>query len=147
MAGVFPKLICAMALICGCVIAPPAALAKSSRAPKAVTLTSPQAAPYSGPVIKAYKRDPLPIYDDGGEKVREVHRAALPAIGSDGAHVVRAKPGFVGIMLDGELAWLRMSMVDYVGDVKAIKCDAVALKFAKLEEDGLDQSLGLGCAK
>lgn len=146
MARVFPKLICAMALICGCVVAPPA-FAKNDRAPKPIALTSPQAAPYAGPVIKAYKRDPLPIYDDGGEKVRDVYRAALPPIGSDGAHVVRAKPGFVGIMLDGELAWLRMSTVDYVGDVKAIKCDAVALKFAKLEEDGLDQSLGLGCAK
>lgn len=147
MARVFPKLLCAVALIGSCASILSPALAKNDRAPRSSALPSPQAAPYAGPVIKAYKRDPLPIYDDSGEKVREVHRAALPAIGSEGAHVVRAKPGFVGIMLDGELAWLRMSMVDYAGDVKAIKCDAVALKFAKLEEDGLDQSLGLGCAK
>jgi hypothetical protein len=98
-------------------------------------------------MIKAYKRDPLPIYDDDGEKVRDAARAELPPIGSPGARVVRAKPGFVGIMLDGELAWLRLSTVDYVGDVNAIKCDAMAMKFAKMEEDGLDQSLGLGCAK
>jgi hypothetical protein len=106
-----------------------------------------QAEVYSGPMIKAYKRDPLPIYDDEGEKIRSATRAELPAIGSPGARVVRAKPGFVGIMLDGELAWLRLSTVDYVGDVNAIKCDAMAMKFAKMEEDGLDQSLGLGCAK
>lgn len=98
-------------------------------------------------MIKAYKRDPLPIYDDDGEKVRDAARSELPAIGSPGARVVRAKPGFVGIMLDGELAWLRLSTVDYVGDVRAIKCDATELKFAKMEEDGLDQSLGLGCAR
>lgn len=106
-----------------------------------------QAGASSGAMIKAYKRDPLPIYDDDGEKIRSASRAELPAIGSPGARVVRAKPGFVGIMLDGELAWLRLSTVDYVGDVDAIKCDAMAVKFAKMEEDGLDQSLGLGCAK
>ena len=101
----------------------------------------------SGPMIKAYKRDPLPIYDGSGERVRAISLADLPPVGSAGARVVGAKPGFVAIMLDGELAWLRLSTVDYIGDVKAIKCDAMALKFAKMEEDGLDQSLGLGCAK
>lgn len=118
---------------------------KSSGRPE--TTSAAEAAPYLGPVIKAYKRDPLPIFNDAGEKVREITRKQLPPIGSPGARVVLAKPGFVGIMLDGELAWLRLSMVDYVGDVKAIKCDAVALQFARLEEEGLDQSLGLGCAK
>lgn len=118
---------------------------KASRKPETTSTAEP--APDLGPVIKAYKRDPLPIFNDAGERVREVDRRQLPPIGSPGARVVRAKPGFVGIMLDGELAWLRLSMVDYVGDVKAIKCDAVALQFAKMEEEGLDQSLGLGCAK
>ncbi|WP_238147188.1 hypothetical protein [Rhizorhabdus dicambivorans] len=97
------------------------------------------------PSIKAYKRDPLPIYNDEGTKVRDVAVAAMPAVGSAGAQVVRAKPGFVGVNLGGELAWLRLSTVDYVGDLAAIKCDANAMSFAKLEEDGLQQSLGLGC--
>ncbi|MGH6781657.1 MAG: hypothetical protein ACREB5_06085 [Sphingomonadaceae bacterium] len=132
------------AALAGCLAAAAPGEAKRS---KTTAASAPAAAAYVGPVLKAYKRDPLPIYDDAGEKVRDVMRAALPPIGSEGARVVRAKPGFVGILLDGELAWLRMSMVDYVGDVKAIKCDAIALKFAKLEEEGLDQSLGLGCAK
>ena len=97
------------------------------------------------PSIKAYKRDPLPIYDDDGAKLREVPVASMPAAGSAGARVLRAKPGFVGVNLGGQLAWLRLSTVDYVGDLAAIKCDANAMSFAKLEEDGLQQSLGLGC--
>lgn len=97
------------------------------------------------PSIKAYKRDPLPIYNDEGTKVRDVNVASMPAAGSPGARVLRAKPGFVGVDLDGQLAWLRLSTVDYVGDLAAIKCDANAMSFAKLEEDGLQQSLGLGC--
>lgn len=126
----------------------PGNAATSTKASRQPETTSPaDAAPDLGPVIKAYKRDPLPIFNDAGERVREIGRKQLPPIGSPGARVVRAKAGFVGIMLDGELAWLRLSMVDYVGDVKAIKCDAVALQFAKMEEEGLDQSLGLGCAK
>lgn len=98
-----------------------------------------------GPAIKAYKRDPLPIYDDAGAKLREVAVATMPAAGSAGARVLRAKPGFVGVQLDGGLAWLRLSTVDYVGDLAAVKCDATAMSFAKMEEDGLQQSLGLGC--
>ena len=50
------------------------------------------------------------------------------------------------LQLDGKLAWLRLSTVDYVGDITAVKCDANAVKFAKMEEDGLQQSLGLGCS-
>ncbi len=98
-----------------------------------------------GPAIKAYKRDPLPIYDDAGAKLREVAVATMPAAGTAGARVLRAKPGFVGVQLDGGLAWLRLSTVDYVGDLAAVKCDATAMSFAKMEEDGLQQSLGLGC--
>ncbi len=98
------------------------------------------------PAIKAYKRDPLPIYDDAGSKVRDVPVAAMPAAGSPGARVVKSKAGFVGVQLDGKLEWLRLSTVDYVGDLAAVKCDANAMSFAKLEEDGLQQSLGLGCA-
>jgi hypothetical protein len=97
------------------------------------------------PAIKAYKRDPLPIYDDAGARVREVPVASMPAAGSAGAQVIKSKAGFVGIRLDGHLAWLRLSTVDYVGDLATVKCDANAMTFAKLEEDGLQQSLGLGC--
>lgn len=99
------------------------------------------------PAIKAYKRDPLPVYDDAGTKLRDVPVASMPAAGSPGARVVRAKAGFVGLQMDGKLAWLRLSTVDYVGDLTAIKCDSTAMSFAKLEEDGLQQSLGLGCGK
>ena len=97
------------------------------------------------PAIKAYKRDPLPIYDDAGTKLRDVPVASMPAAGTPGAHVVKSKAGFVGIQLDGKLAWLRLSTVDYVGDLASVKCDGNAMSFAKLEEDGLQQSLGLGC--
>lgn len=97
------------------------------------------------PAIKAYKRDPLPIYDDAGTKVRDVPVASMPAVGTPAARVIRARTGFVGVQLDGKLAWLRLSTVDYVGDISAIKCDANAVSFAKMEEDGLQQSLGLGC--
>jgi len=97
------------------------------------------------PAIKAYKRDPLPIYDDAGAKLRDVPVASMPAAGSPGARVIRAKAGFVGVQMDGKLAWLRLSTVDYVGDLAAVKCDSTAMTFAKLEEDGLQQSLGLGC--
>ncbi|SNS19614.1 hypothetical protein SAMN06295912_102216 [Sphingomonas laterariae] len=143
MARVGTYLLCIGALATGLAMAGPGEAKRS----KSDTASAPAAAPYAGPVIKAYKRDPLPIFDDAGDVVREVTRGALPPIGTEGARVVRAKPGFVGIMLDGELAWLRMSMVDYVGDVKAIKCNATTIEYAKLEEEGLDQSLGLGCAK
>ena len=99
------------------------------------------------PTIMAYKRDPLPIYDEAGEKLRDVAVASMPAAGTAGARVVAAKTGFVAVRIDGHPAWLRLSTVDYVGDVTAIRCDSNAMAFAKLEEDGLDQSLGLACAK
>jgi len=97
------------------------------------------------PAIKAYKRDPLPIYDDAGTRLRDVPVASMPAVGSAEAKVLAAKAGFVGVQIDGKLAWLRLSTVDYVGDLAAVKCDATAMSFAKMEEDGLQQSLGLGC--
>ena len=97
------------------------------------------------PAIKSYKRDPLPIYDDSGAKLRDVPVASMPAAGSPGARVVKSKAGFVGLQLDGKLQWLRLSTVDYVGDLATVKCDNTAMTFAKLEEDGLQQSLGLGC--
>lgn len=97
------------------------------------------------PAIKAYKRDPLPIYDDSGAKLRDAPVASMPPAGSPGARVVKSKAGFVGLQLDGKLQWLRLSTVDYVGDLAAVKCDSTAMTFAKLEEDGLQQSLGLGC--
>lgn len=115
-----------------------AALAAAGVAPVAA-----QAA--DAPSIQAYKRDPLPIYDDAGTKLREVPVASMPAAGSPGARVVRAKTGFVGVQVDGKLAWLRLSTVDYVGDLAAISCNTSAMSFAKMEEDGLQQSLGLGC--
>jgi len=99
------------------------------------------------PMIMAYKRDPLPIYGDAGDKLRDVPVASMPAAGTPAARVVGAKTGFVAVRIDGQPAWLRLSTVDYVGDVAAIKCDATAMAFAKMEEDGLDQSLGLACAK
>jgi len=98
-----------------------------------------------GAAIKAYKRDPLPIYDDAGAKVRDVPVASMPGAGTPAARVIGSKPGFVGVRLDGKLAWVRLSNVDYVGDLADVKCDANTMKFAKLEEDGLQQSLGLGC--
>ncbi|WP_200894482.1 hypothetical protein [Sphingomonas sp. SRS2] len=114
------------------------ALAAAAATPVAV-----QAA--DAPSIQAYKRDPLPVYDDAGAKLRDVPVASMPAAGSPGARVIRAKTGFVGVQLDGKLAWLRLSTVDYVGDLAAITCNANAMSFAKMEEDGLQQSLGLGC--
>ncbi|WP_380873940.1 hypothetical protein ACFB49_44750 [Sphingomonas sp. DBB INV C78] len=149
MARVLTIITAATALACCCLSVASPAEAKKEKAPKATELSTP-IQPYTGPVLKAYKRDPLPIYDNEGLKTRDLMRASLPAIGSEGARVIGVKPGFVAIMLEGEQVWLRMSTVDYAGDIKQIKsakCDQVALKFAKLEEDGLDQSLGLGCGK
>ena len=115
-----------------------AAFAAAGAAPVAVRAAD-------APSIKAYKRDPLPVYDDAGAKLRDVPVASMPAAGSPAARVVRAKTGFVGVQLDGKLAWLRLSTVDYVGDLATITCNANAMSFAKMEEDGLQQSLGLGC--
>lgn len=103
-------------------------------------------APLPAAVVKAYKRDPMPIFDDAGNRLRTVPRKGLPDPGGKGVPVVRAKEGYIGIMLDGQLAWLRMSMIDYAGDAAKVECDAMAMKFASMEEESVEQSLGLACA-
>jgi|CXWL01.1.fsa_nt_gi hypothetical protein len=97
--------------------------------------------------IMAYKRDPLPIYDDTGSKLRDVPQKEMPKAQSAAARVVKTKPGFVAIMLAGKPAWLRLTTVDYVGDLPTPPCDKVAMQLALNEEDGVERSLGLGCSK
>ncbi len=97
--------------------------------------------------IMAYKRDPLPIYDDTGSKLRDVPQKNMPKAQSAAARVVGTKPGFVSIMLAGKPAWLRLTTVDYVGDLPTTPCDKVAMQLALNEEDGVERSLGLGCPK
>jgi hypothetical protein len=97
--------------------------------------------------IMAYKRDPLPIYDDTGSKVREVPQKEMPKARSGSARVIGSKPGFVAIMLDGKPGWLRLTTVDYVGDLPAPPCEKVAVQLAMMEEDGVERSLGLGCSR
>lgn len=109
-------------------------------------LAMPAPASAGGAVIRAYKRDPLPIYDDSGAKVGALSRKELPDPGKQGVPVAGAKDGFVAIMLAGKLTWLRKFTVDVQGDAKAVQCDKMAMQFAKMEQDGIDQSLGLGCA-
>ena len=97
--------------------------------------------------IMAYKRDPLPVYDDTGSKLRDVPQKEMPKAQSAAARVVGTKPGFVAIMLAGKPAWLRLTTVDYVGDLPTPPCDKVAVQLALNEEDGVERSLGLGCSK
>ena len=97
--------------------------------------------------IMAYKRDPLPVYDDAGSKLRDVPQKEMPKAQSAAARVVGTKPGFVAIMLGGKPAWLRLTTVDYVGDLPTPPCDKVAMQLALNEEDGVERSLGLGCSK
>lgn len=97
--------------------------------------------------IMAYKRDPLPIYDNSGSKLRDVPQKDLPKAKSAAARVVGTKPGFVAIMLAGKPTWLRLTTVDYVGNLPAPPCDKVAMQLALNEEDGVERSLGLGCSK
>ena len=97
--------------------------------------------------IMSYKRDPLPIYDYSGSKLRDVPQKEMPKAKSDAARVVGTKPGFVAIMLAGKPAWLRLTTVDYVGDLPTPPCDKVAMQLALNEEDGVERSLGLGCSK
>lgn len=97
--------------------------------------------------IMAYKRDPLPVYDDAGSKLRDVPQKEMPKAQSAAARVVGTKPGFVAIMLAGKPAWLRLTTVDYVGDLPTPPCDKVAMQLALNEEDGVERSLGLGCSK
>ena len=98
-------------------------------------------------LIKAYKRDPVPIYDNSGSKLREVAQSALPKPNSVGAAVIAAKPGFVAIRINGEPSWLRLTSVDYVGDLPIPQCGKTNVQLALMEEDGVERSLGLGCAK
>ena len=97
--------------------------------------------------IMSYKRDPLPIYDNSGSKLRDVPQKEMPKAKSDAARVVGTKPGFVAIMLAGKPTWLRLTTVDYVGDLPSPPCDKVAMQLALNEEDGVERSLGLGCPK
>ena len=97
--------------------------------------------------IMAYKRDPLAIYDDTGSKLRDVPQKDMPKAQSAAARVVGTKPGFVAIMLAGKPAWLRLTTVDYVGDLPTPPCDKVAVQMALNEEEGVERSLGLGCSK
>ena len=97
--------------------------------------------------IMAYKRDPLPIYDNSGSKLRDVPQKEMPKAKSDAARVIGNKPGFVAIMLAGKPTWLRLTTVDYVGDLPTPPCDKVAMQLALAEEDGVERSLGLGCSK
>lgn len=97
--------------------------------------------------IMAYKRDPLAIYDDTGSKLRDVPQKDMPKARSAAARVIGTKPGFVAIMLAGKPAWLRLTTVDYVGDLPTPPCDKVAVQLALNEEEGVERSLGLGCGK
>ena len=47
----------------------------------------------------------------------------------------------------GKPAWLRLTTVDYVGDLPTPPCDKVAVQMALNEEEGVERSLGLGCGK
>lgn len=105
------------------------------------------AAPADAATIMAYKRDPLPIYDDSGSRLRDVPQKQMPKAQTAAARVIGTKPGFVAIMLAGKPAWLRLTTVDYVGDLPAPPCDKVAVQLALNEEDGVERSLGLGCSK
>jgi hypothetical protein len=95
--------------------------------------------------IQAYKRDPIPIYDNSGSKLREVKQATLPKAKTPAARVISSKPGFVAIVIDGKPSWLRLTTVDYVGDLPAPKCEKVSMQLAMMEEDSVEKSLGLGC--
>lgn len=112
---------------------------------KPATAETPVAA--NAATIMAYKRDPLAIYDDTGSKLRDVPQKDMPKPQSAAARVVGTKPGFVAIMLAGKPAWLRLTTVDYVGDLPTPPCDKVAVQLALNEEDGVERSLGLGCSK
>ena len=105
------------------------------------------AAPANAATIMTYKRDPLPIYDDTGSKLRDVPQKDMPKANTAAARVVGTKPGFVAVMLAGKPAWLRLTTVDYVGDLPAPPCEKVAMQLALNEEDGVERSLGLGCGK
>jgi hypothetical protein len=96
-------------------------------------------------MIQAYKRNPLPIFDNAGAKIDVVDKAKLPKPNTPGARVISSKPGYVAIIIDGKPSWLRLTTVDYVGDLPVPKCEKGAIQLAMLEEDGIERSLGLGC--
>lgn len=104
-------------------------------------------APVATTLIKAYKRDPVPIYDNSGSKLRDIAQSAMPKPNSAAAAVIAAKPGFVAIRIDGQPSWLRLTSVDYVGDLPVPQCGKTNVQLALMEEDGVERSLGLGCAK
>lgn len=137
------RLICQLALsaaLCGFGL-----VGTADAKPKAAKAEVPAVA--NAATIMAYKRDPLPVYDDTGSKLREVPQKEMPKAQSAAARVVGTKPGFVAIMLAGKPAWLRLTTVDYVGDLPTPPCDKVAVQLALNEEDGVERSLGLGCSK
>lgn len=104
-----------------------------------------EAAASNAATIMAYKRDPLPIYDNTGSKLRDVPQKDMPKARSAGARVIATKPGFVALMIDGKPSWLRLTTVDYVGDLPAPACEKVPVQLALNEEENVARSLGLGC--
>lgn len=103
------------------------------------------AAPTNAATIMAYKRDPVPIYDNTGSKLRDVPQKDMPKARTAGARVIATKQGFVALMIDGKASWLRLTTVDYVGDLPAPACEKVPVQLALNEEENVARSLGLGC--
>lgn len=97
--------------------------------------------------IIAYKRDPLPLFDETGSKISDVPVKALPKVNSAGARATGSKLGYVAISYEGKEVWLRLSTVDFVGIMPTAKCDSLTISRAQKEEDGIERSLGLGCSK
>ena len=124
-----------------------AAVALGAGSAGAVTAAPATTAAASAATVMAYKRDPAPIYDETGSKTRDIPIKEMPKAKSPAAQVINTKTGFVAIMLDGKPAWLRLTTVDYVGDLPAPKCEKGAVQLAFNEEDGVEKSLGLGCDK
>lgn len=122
------------------------ALTLGAHAASAVTPTA-TAGAANAATIQAYKRDPVPIYDETGSKTRDIPQKEMPQAKTPAAQVINTKTGFVAIMLDGKPAWLRLTSVDYVGDLPTPKCEKGAVQLAFNEEDGVERSLGLGCDK
>jgi hypothetical protein len=123
------------------------AYAKKADKPAPMPVAAEPAKPSNSAMIMAYKRTPVPIYDNAGSKLREVPQSSLPKAMTPGARVVGSKPGFVAILIEGKPAWLRLTTVDFVGELPAPKCEATSVRLAMMEEDGVAKSLGLGCGK
>ena len=103
--------------------------------------------PNGAATIIAYKRDPLPLFDETGSKINDVPVKSMPKANSSEARAVGSKLGFVAIRYDGKQVWLRLSTVDFVGVLPSAKCDSLSISTALKEEDGVERSLGLGCSK